>query len=164
MKLIPRHLRPDYYSFCSQKSVGDLKTDLQTLFDNNWYDFSVNLTGDFTSDNDFQITKKISASFSKSGSSGSTSLKCKVYADTDKTVVDIIVKPNPQLYVWTIVPLLFALLMLYSIVRHSTNDLTVAIVIIVILLLIPFAARFYGQATKTELKDTFVETFKLTKI
>ena len=154
----------DKYVLYSQKSIADFKTELQSLFDNKCYDFSVNLTGDFSSDNEFQITKKVSLSFSKSGSSGSTKLKCKIYADTDKTVVDIIVKPNPQLYVWTIIPPLFALLMLYSIILHSTNDLTVGIIIISILFLLPFAARFYGQAAKNELKNTFADTFKLTKV
>lgn len=164
MKFIPRHLRSDNYSFHSQKSVADLKADLQTLFDNKWYDFSINLTGDFTSDNEFQITKKISFVFSKSGSSGSTKLKCKIHADKEKTIVDVIVKPNPQLYVWTIVPPILALSILYSIIFHSTNDLPVAIIIIIInFFIVPIAALFFGQAAKTELKDTFVDTFKLTK-
>lgn len=145
------------------KSVGDLKAELQNLFDNKWYDFSINLTGDFISDNEFQITKKISASFSKSGSSGWTKLKCKMYSDNNKTIIDIIVKPNPQLYVWTFVPPLFAFVIIYFIILHSTNDLTTAIIVIVFLFLLPLAARFYGQATKNELKNTFADTFKLIK-
>lgn len=153
----------DKYIFYSQKSIADIKTELQSLFDNKWYDFSINLTGAFTSDNEFQITKKISLSFSKSGSSASTKLKCKLYTDKDKTVVEIIVKPNPQLYVWTIIPPLFALLMLNSVIFHSTNNLIVALSLITILFIFPFAARFYGQAAKNELKKTFVDAFKLTK-
>ena len=163
MKFIPRHLISEKYTFYSQKPIAETKADLQSLFDNKWYDFSINLTGEYTSNNEFEITKKVFVSFSKSGSSGSAKLKCKIYADTNRIVVDIIVKPNPQLYVWTIIPPLFAILMLYSIIRHSTNDLTIAIVIIIILFLLPFAARFYGQASKEELKKNFVDVFMLTK-
>lgn len=163
MRFIPRHLRSDTYSFYSQRSVADLMTDVQQLFDNKWYDFSINLTGDFISNNEFQITKKMSGFFSRSGSSGWTKLKCKVYVDTGKTCIDVIVKPNPQLYVWTFIPPLFALATIYSVTLHPTNDVTAAIIIIVILFLIPITTRFYGQATKNELKNEFVEIFKLTK-
>jgi len=163
MKFIPRHLISEKYTFYSKKSVADFKSELQSLFDNKWYDFSTNLTGDYTTDNEFQITKKFSLTFSKSGSSGTTKLKCKIYPSADQTFVDIVVKPNPQVYVWTIVPPLFALLMLYSVLLHSTNDITVAIILIVLLFILPFGARFYGQALKEELKQAFVDTFKLTK-
>jgi hypothetical protein len=78
-----------------------------------------------------------------------------MYQSDDKTFVDIIVKPNPQLYVWTIIPPLFALLMLYSVILHPTNDLTAVIIVIIFLFILPFATRFYGQAIKVELKNTF---------
>jgi hypothetical protein len=161
MKFIPRHLISEKYTFYSEKTVADFKAELQSLFNNKWYDFSINLTGDFTSDDEFQITKKVSLSSSKYGSSGSTKLKCKMYQSDDKTFVDIIVKPNPQLYVWTIIPPLFALLMLYSVILHPTNDLTAVIIVIIFLFILPFATRFYGQAIKVELKNTFVDAFKL---
>jgi hypothetical protein len=163
MKFIPRHLISEKYTFYSQKSVANLKAELQSLFDNKWYDFSTNLTGDFTADNEFNVTKKVSLSFSKSGSSGSTKLKCKIYPNADKAFIEIIVKPNPQLYVWTIIPPLLASWMLYSVMLHSANDLTAAIIIIAFLFIIPITVRFYGQALKTELKNTFVDAFKLTK-
>jgi ABC-type transport system involved in cytochrome bd biosynthesis fused ATPase/permease subunit len=67
------------------------------------------------------------------------------------------------LYVWTIIPPLFALLMLYSIILHPTNDLTVAIIVIIVLSILPFVAWFYGQAAKNELKNVFVGAFKLVK-
>ncbi len=165
MKFIPRHLKTDKYIFHSSKSIVDFKSELQTLFDNKWYDFSINLTGGFTSESEFQITKKISLVSSKSGSSGSTKLKCKIYSDAEKTIVDITVKPNPQLYVWTIIPPLFALLLLYSIIFHPTNDLIEVIVgIFILFFILPIGARYYGQAAKNELKDTFVDVFKLTKV
>ena len=165
MKFIPRYLRTENYLFYSQKSVVDLKSDLQALFDNKWYDISVNLSGDFVTDNEFHVTKKISFVFSKNGSSSFTKLKCKIYSDNKKTIIDIAVKPNPQLYVWTIIPPMFALVMLYSIISHPTNNLPVAIFIIAFtFFIIPVAARFYGQAAKTELKNIFVDTFKLTKV
>lgn len=163
MKFISRHLISEKYTFYSQKPIAGFKAELQSLFDNKWYDFSINLTGYFTSDNEFQITKKGSLSFSKSGSSGSTKLKCKIYTDIDKTAIDIIVKPNPQLYVWTIIPPLFALLMLYSVIFHPKNDIADVIIIIIVLSILPFLARFYGQTSKKELKNVFVDTFKLTK-
>jgi hypothetical protein len=164
MKFIPQYLKTDFYTFCSQKSVSELKHDLNTLFKNKWYDFSVNLSGEFINENEFQITKKISFVFSKNGSMGTTNLKCKLYIENKKTLIDIAAKPSPQLYVWTIIPILFALSMLYSIIQHSTNDLTVGIIIITILLLIPFAASLYGQEAKSELKNKFVEAFNLTKL
>ena len=164
MKFIPQYLRTDCYTYSTQKSASELKSDLNALFENKWYDFSVNLSGEFINQNEFQVTKKISFVFSKNGSMGSTNLKCKLYTDNKKTLIDIAVKPSPQLYVWTIIPPLFALLMLYSIIMHSTNDLTIGIIIIAILFMLPVAARFYGQAAKNELKNTFVDTFKLTKV
>lgn len=163
MKLIPRHLRSDNYKFSSQKSIVDFKADLNSLFDSKWYNTSNNLTGQFSSDTEFQISKKILLAFFSGGSGGYTKLKCKLYADNDKTIVDIVVKPNPQLYVATIIPPLVALDMLYSIIFYGTNDYVVITIIIAILLLIPVGASFYGQSAKNELKNTFVETFKLTK-
>lgn len=164
MKFLPQYLKTEFYTYYSQKSVSELKSDLNALFENKWYDFSVNLSGEFINQNEFQVTKKISFVFSKNGSTASTKLKCKLYTDNKSTLIDIAVKPSPQLYVWTIIPALFALLILYSIILHSTNDLTVGIIIIAILFMLPFAARLYGQAAKNELKITFADTFKLTKV
>jgi hypothetical protein len=165
MNFIPQHLKTDNYSYYSQKSVVDLKSDLQTLFDNKWNNFSVNLTGNFTSDNEFQITKKISFVFSKSGACTSSKLKCKIYANGEKTIIDISIKPNPQLYFWTIIPLMVVILMLYSTLFHSTDDLSFEIIIgALFFLLIPIFARFYWQSKKMNLKNTFVEAFKLTQM
>lgn len=163
MKFIPKHLTSDSHTFYTKKSVDDFKTELQMLFDKKWYDFEINLTGQFISSNEFQITKKISASTTKYGHGSFTKLTCKIFSDKDDTIIDIIVKPSSQFYVLTILPPLFGLFMLYSMILHPTEDLSVGVVILVVLFIFPFAARFYGQAAKEELIKKFATTFKLNK-
>lgn len=164
MKLIPKHLRSDIYKFSSEKSIAELKSDLNSLFDAKWYDTSINLTGHFSSDNEFQISKKMMLAFFSSGSGGYTKLKCKLYADTDKTIVDIVVKPSIQAYVGTILPPLIGLDMLYSVVCYGSNEVIIAIIISLVLLIFPFGVFFFVQSAKNELKNTFAATFKLTKV
>lgn len=164
MRILPRQLRKEKYFYSSPKTTLDLIEQIQDIFSEKWYDASTNLSGQFTSDNEFYVTLKYSAVFTAYGSS-QTTLKCKITTLDNKVIVEVNVIPNPIMYVWTIVPLIFGLIFIYSMLSNSAEIALVPLLITVILMtLIPYAVLFYGQASKNRLRHKFSDILKLTKV
>jgi hypothetical protein len=59
MHLLPKQIRKEEYHYYSDKSVEDLKTDIQQLFkEMEGWSSSANLTGEFVSEYEFVMTPK----------------------------------------------------------------------------------------------------------
>jgi len=59
VKLLPKQIWKEEFYYYSNKSVAGLNSDIQQLFDKTkGWNFSVNLTGEFTSEFEFKITPK----------------------------------------------------------------------------------------------------------
>lgn len=164
MKILPRQLRKENYSYFSSKSVADLKGDFKRLFDSKWYDFSTNLDGEFKKDDEFIITKKITFWSSPAGNSY-TLLKGKLSSENRQTRIDLTVIPNPIVNIFTFVFPIFGLMSFYVTIFSPKENWNETLVVgIVFTFLVPIASAFYSQFAKNDLRNKFVETFKLTKM
>ncbi len=158
---LTKQLFREKYVYVTSCSVKEFKDDLQKLFNEKWYEFFVNLNGEFKTVNEFVITKKMTFTHSSYGNSY-TKLKGKINFYNNQTIINITVIPNPIVYVFTIIPPLVGVLMLYNcIIIDKENQEEKLIVGIFFTLIVPIATAFYGQAAKNDLRKKFTEIFKL---
>jgi hypothetical protein len=160
MRLLPKQLRNEHYSYLSNKPVDQITNDLEKIF-NNKHLFR-ELTGEFIDKNTFLVSSNIAIGFNKAPLYSFTRMQGKISERNDKTILDIVIKPHMIIYPFFFGFLIFGLLSIISILGTS-EDITIKCVIVTIIFtfIIPFITAFYGQVAKDNLREKFINTLKL---
>jgi hypothetical protein len=165
VRLLPKQIWKEKYNYQSNKSVVELKSDIQQLFEKSkGWDFSVNLTGEFTSDFKFKMTPKWQFAYIKNFEREISYLNGELRQDEfNKTRVTFTVRPNSIFLIFFIAfPLIGLLALTSNVTNEQKNDtLVVGLVFIII---VPLLNLLMGHYAKKSIKDRFVKTFKLKEV
>lgn len=165
MRLLPKQIWKEEFNYFSDKSVDGLKTDIQQLFDKTkGWNFSVNLTGEFTSELEFKMTPKWQFAIIKNFEREVSYLKGQIFADEFKrTRVTFTVRPNSILLIFFILFPVFGIIALTT--DNITGDINEArIVGLVFTLIAPALMLLFGHFAKQGIKNRFIKTFDLKPI
>lgn len=163
MRLLPKPISKEDFDYVSDKSVDSLKSDIQQLFDKSkGWNFSINLTGEFTSDSEFKMTPKWQFVHIRGGDSSEAYLNGRIFEDEyRRTRVKFTVRPN------SIYPLFFFIFPLFGLLALTSDDTRnkdVADIVGLILMVVvvgPGSMLLFGYFAKQRIKDRFIKTFNL---
>jgi hypothetical protein len=166
LKLIPKQILSEYYCYYSDRTVDDLKTEIQQLFDKtSGWNFSINLKGTFTAENEFKAMPKWQLVQIRGGESNEiASITGKIFQNEfHQTEVDFKVSPN------SIIPILFFIFPVIGILalthQKIGGDKNDAIIVgICFTFLVPTLMLILGYQAKKGLKERFVDTFGLREL
>lgn len=164
MQLLPKQIWKEEFTYYSDKPVDVLKADIQQLFDKSrGWDFSVNLTGEFTSEFEFKMTPKWQLAIIKNFEREVSYLNGQLFADELKrTRVTFTVRPNS---VFLIFFFLFPILGIFSLTTVTTGGLDESgIVGLIFTFAVPAVMLLFGHFAKQGIKNRFVKTFDLKPI
>ena len=162
MKLLPKQIRKEEFQYYSDKSVDDIKKDLHQLFEKTkGWNFSVNLTGEFTSDNEFNMTPKWQFVHIKGGETSVSYLHGKIFSDELKrTRITFSVKPNMIIVLFLFLFPIFGIFLLTT--SNFKGDVTEGrIAGLVFTLVVPALMLAFGHHAKQGIKNRFIKTFDL---
>jgi hypothetical protein len=162
VKLLPKYIWKEEFQYYSDKSVDGLRAEIQRLFDKTkGWDFSINLTGEFTSDYEFTITPKWQFAIIRNYERQVSYLFGRIFSDEFKrTQVNFTVRPN------SIVLIFFFLFPLFGIVALTSDNIKgdaneVMIVGLVFTFVVPATMMLFGYLAKKAIKNRFIKTFDL---
>jgi hypothetical protein len=162
MKLIPKHIWKEEFHYYSDNTVDGLKSEIQQLFDKTkGLNFSVNLTGEFTFDNEFKMTPKWQLVYIRNFEKDLSYLNGKIFSDEmNRTRVTFTVRPNSVFLIMFFAFLLFGLFELIS--NNLFKDVYYASIFgVIFILVIPTLMLLFGHLAKQGIKNRFIETFDL---
>ena len=81
--------------------------------------------------------------------------------DGNKTRLELTIKPNPQVYVFTIVFPLFGFLFGRQMILDEKLSRENIFLIVLLIIIFPLAGCFYAQAARDNLRKAFVKYFNL---
>lgn len=165
MKFLPKQIWKEEFNYYSEKSVDGLKTDIQQLFDKTkGWNFSVNLTGEFTSEFEFKMTPKWQFAIIKSFERKVSYLNGQIHSDELKrTLVTFTVRPNSILLIF------FFLFPMFGIFALTTDNIKgdiqdARIVGLIFTFVIPALMLVFGHLAKQGIKNRFIKIFNLKPI
>jgi hypothetical protein len=164
-KLLPKKIWKEEFQYYSEKSIEELKNQIQELFSVSQDKIGgVNLTGAFTSEFEFEMTPIWQLIRIRNFERSESYLKGRIFSDElNRTCVTFTVRPNSIFLMFTFLFPLFGLAVLTSDnVKSDKNDLK--IVGFVFTLLVPAIMLVSAHLANRRIKKTFVETFNLKPI
>ena len=163
MRLLPKPISTEEFDYVSGKSVDSLKSDIRQLFDKTkGWNFSVNLTGEFTSDSEFKMIPKWQFSRIKGGESKEAYLNGCIFEDENKrTRVKFTVRPNSMYPLFFFIFPLFGLLALTSEDTRNKDVVDIVGLILMVFVVFPGIMLLFGHFAKKGIKDRFIKTFNL---
>lgn len=165
IKIIPKQLWKEYYEYYSYKPLDELHDDIKKLLDKTYgFNFSVNLTGRFVSENEFKMTPKWSFTNIQFFEHNISYLRGKLYLDDQSiTRVDFNIRPNSILVFFFFIFIVLGVVYAQAAFLEPDNNeenLPLAIVCgIVSLSQIPI-----GYFSTRGIKKRFISTFNLKPI
>lgn len=165
MRLLPKQICIEEFNYFSEKSVDGLKTDIQQLLDKTkGWNFSVNLTGEFTSEFKFKMRPKWQFVIIKSFEREVSYLNGYIFIDELKrTRVTFTVRPNS---IFLIFFFLFPVVGIFVLTTDNIQgDIDESrIVGLVLTLVVPALMLLFGHFAKQGIKNRFIKTFDLKPI
>lgn len=165
MDILPKIIWKEAFSYYSDNSVDGLKKDIQQLFSQSKErDFSINLTGKFTAEFEFQMIPKWQLAVIRNFEREESYLNGTIFSDEEnRTRVDFTVRPN------SIVPIFFFLFPMFGLIaltagNENGNMNQGNIVGFVFAFVVPTGMALFGYFAKQSIKKRFVETFDLKPI
>jgi hypothetical protein len=162
VKILPKQIWKEEFDYVSDKSVDSLKSDIQQLFDQTkGWNFPVNLTGEFISDNEFKMTPKWQLVVIRNFEREISYLNGKIFQDEFKrTRVIFTVRPN------SIFPIFFFLFPLFGLFALTNNNAgqqrsRILVVGVIFTFVVPIVMLVFGYFAKKGIKDRFITTFNL---
>jgi uncharacterized integral membrane protein len=146
----------------SESTADSLKKDMEALFlKTKGFKFRPNLSGTFLSEDEFIIYPKIEIGSAIAG--GSTSISGKIFVNGSKSLIKTTIAPNPSFKIVFWFALIFGLIFYFDFlfITHKNSSKQVAFYFAVEAPLFIIALSFF---TKTLLKISFINTFRLTRI
>ena len=162
VRLLPKQILTEEFCYYSDKSIDELKTDIQNLFDKTkGWNFSVNLTGKFISEFEFKMTPKWQLITISNFERDISYLNGQLFSDKLKrTRVVFTVRPNS---IFLIFFLIFPIIGTYIFINENTNgdNIDIKIAGLVFTLIVPAITLIIAHFAKQGIKNRFVETFDL---
>jgi len=162
VRILPKQIWKEEFNYYSDKSVDGLKGEIQQLFDKtNGWNFSVNLTGKFISENEFKMTPKWQFAVIKSFERKVSYLNGHIYSDElNRTRVTFTVRPNSILLIF------FFLFPLFEIFALTTDNIKgdvneTRILGAIFTFVVPALMLLFGHLAKQGIKNRFIKTFDL---
>lgn len=133
MKLLPRQLRNEHYSYLFDRPVGEIMKDLEKIFSRKH--LLRELTGEFIDKNTFLLSSnEIAVGFNKAPLYYFTRIQGKINEQNDKTILEVTIKPHMITYPFFFGFLIFGILSIASIVGN-TRDITTETIIVAVVYL-----------------------------
>ena len=82
------------YKYTTHNSVDDVRTQIESILDRRWYDFSVNITGLFKTNGSFTLTHKWSLAIIRWIETSPAYLNGTLSSEGNKTIMQISLRPN----------------------------------------------------------------------
>jgi len=163
MRLLPKPISKEEFDYVSDKSVDSLKSDIQQLFEKSkGWNFSINLTGEFTSDSEFKMIPKWQMAYIRGGESKIAYLNGQIFEDEHKrTRVKFTVRPNSMYPLFFFAFPLFMLLILINSDKGNNDIVNIVGTSLMAFVVIPGTMLLFGHFAKQGLKDRFIKTFNL---
>jgi hypothetical protein len=162
MILFPKQIRTESFSYCADKSLDDLKSDIQKLLkESKEWDFYVNLTGQFIGDYAFEMTPKWQFAIIRGLESKISYLNGILYTDeSGRTRVDFDVRPNSAITIFFFV---FPMIGLWALANANTSDKNndALLVGLGFTFIVPIVMVVFGHFAKQGIKEDFIKTFDL---
>ena len=166
MLRFPKQITSEFIEYASSSTKEEFCTQLEGLFaKTKGFNFSINLTGEFTNMYEFSVTSKWEIGISKNFLfHKSTNLKGYIFTNsTNKTQINLLITP------FSIFPLLFIILpifLLFFLFIIEPGRLTTLDYIFIISLVVasPFIIMKLSSFSKYRLLNRFTNYFKLKKI
>jgi hypothetical protein len=165
MSILPKQIWEEEFTYYSDKSIDEFRMDIQQLLHKSKeWDFSINLTGAFISEFEFEMTPKWQSSFIKNYERSISYLKGQIHTDAFKrTLVTFTVRPNYIVLIFSFLSAMFGIFALSP--DNIKGDVENArIAQLVFIFVIPVLTLAFGYFVKQEIKNTFVKTFNLKSI
>jgi hypothetical protein len=165
VKFLPKQIWKEEFNYYSDKSVDGLKTDIQQLFDKTkGWNFSVNLTGEFTSEFEFKMTPKWQFAIIKNFEREVSYLNGQIHSDELKrTLVTFTVRPNSILLIFFFLFPMFGIFVLTTDnIKGDIEDARIGG--LVFTFVVPALMLVFGHFAKQGIKNRFIQTFDLKPI
>ncbi len=162
MEFIPKQIWKEEYDYYSDKSVDELKTDIQQLLDKTrGWDFSVNLTGKFTSEFEFEMTPKWQFAIIRGFEQKISYLEGQIFVDEFKrTRVTFNVRPNSTLLIFLFAfPMIGIFALTTGNMKGDKDDAKIAG--LAFTFVVPAVMLLLGYFAKQDIKNCFVKAFDL---
>lgn len=82
------------YKYTTHNSVDDVRADIKSIINRRWYDFSINMTGRFKSDNSFRVAPKWGLAVIRWIETSSAYLNGTLTSKENKTIIEVSIRPN----------------------------------------------------------------------
>jgi len=164
VRLLPRQISKETFDYISDKTVDSLKADIQRLFDKtSGWDFSINLTGEFTSDNKFKMIPKWQLTYIRGAESKIAYLDGQIFQDEHKrTRVKFTVRPNSIYAIFFFAFPLFGVLVLTGDNINGVKERSTLIIGgLFLILVVPTIMVIFGHFAKKGIKERFIKIFNL---
>ena len=161
MSILPKKLARERYEYVSNKSLSELRDDMQDLFSQNVFNVSADITGRFTSKDKFKITNRGSFIDSRAYNIMSSCVKGTISQNKqNETVVSFVVKSD------SVFKILFFLCPLIAIITIVANISDASFwklfeIGFVLILVVPYFMMLMSSFAKSEIKNKFVSFFRL---
>lgn len=165
MNLLPKLLWKEEYNYYSDRSVNELRNDIQLLFnETDSQAASVNLTGEFISDTEFRMTPKRQFLVIRNYEHETSYLDGQILLnELDKTQVTFTVRPNS---IFAIFFFLFPVLGLLSLlfVNKGQPDRQSQFISLVFIVIAPVMMLGQSYYFKQSIRNRFIKKFNLKPI
>jgi len=165
VRLLPKQIWKEEFNYYSDKSVEGLKKDIKQLFEGKKLkNYSVNLTGEFTSEFEFKMTPKWQLVNIKNFERELSYLNGNIFADEFKrTRVIFTVRPNSIFMIFFFGFPFFGLIGLTDGNLNSEFDET-RIIGLVFTFAVPTLMLLFGHLAKQGIKNNFINALNLKPI
>ena len=82
------------YRYETSDSVDDVRGKIESIIHRRWFDFSINMTGRFKSENSFRLRPKWSVAIIRWFETSSAYLNGTLSSNENKTIIDVSIRPN----------------------------------------------------------------------
>lgn len=166
MELLPKQLRKEEFEYYSDKSVKAFRIEMEQLFEKTYgLNFSINLVGEFVSEDEFKITPKWQFIIIRHFERDAAYLNGKIISQgKNSTLVKFSVRPNSIFVIFFFVFPVISVALLISYFNGDSGKTDMLVVIAVFGIVTPLVSMLIARSVKNGIKQTFVTTFNLQPI
>jgi hypothetical protein len=157
--LLNRLLGKEFYTYSSEESLNELKDKLSNVFESRWIEVDPGLYGGFVTEYEFSVSRKSIFAFTQEAR---TRIDGLVYIDNDRTYVDLVVRPAPQLFAFVLFFVLLATIMAGVWIYYDVgNFVGVTLNALGVMFFSTILVGFVGMVLKDVLRWKFVSLLRL---
>ncbi|MEJ7677778.1 MAG: hypothetical protein WKG06_07910 [Segetibacter sp.] len=158
MKILLKYIWREVFDYYANRSVDDLRLEIQQLFNRQGANFSINLTGKFISEYEFEMTPKWQFIMIRNYENEIAYLKGRIFQDKEqKTRATFTVRPNSIFLIFFFIFPIIGILVLSKSGQNYKDTLAAYLFIIAV----PLIVLAFGYFAKQGIKNRFIATFNL---